>query len=102
MANIKIIKKCVSLPVRAHDKRIACDEEFSDSEDEGQGGRRNAANYKKSKRVKTEEEKDGEEKKGEMTGAANNSSAFWKPKQKKSLNYSWSTVTKAWSHMWAA
>ncbi len=54
--------------VRAHDKRIACDEEFSDSEDEGQGGRRNAANYKKPKRVKTEEEKDGEEKKGEPTG----------------------------------
>lgn len=57
-------------PVRAHDKRIACDEEFSDSEDEGQGGRRNAANYKKPKRVKTEEEKDGEEKKGEPTGTA--------------------------------
>lgn len=56
--------------VRAHDKRIACDEEFSDSEDEGQGGRRNAANYKKPKRVKTEEEKDGEEKKGEPTGTA--------------------------------
>lgn len=56
--------------VRAHDKRIACDEEFSDSEDEGQGGRRNAASYKKPKRVKTEEEKDGEEKKGEPTGTA--------------------------------
>ncbi len=56
--------------VRAHDKRIACDEEFSDSEDEGQGGRRNAANYKKPKRVKTEEEKDGEEKKSEPTGTA--------------------------------
>lgn len=65
------------MPVRAHDKRIACDEEFSDSEDEGQGGRRNAANYKKVKRVKTEEEKDGEEKKGERTGTASNtSSAF--------------------------
>lgn len=55
------------LAVRAHDKRIACEEEFSDSEDEGQGGRRNAANFKKAKRVKTEEEKDGEEKKGEPT-----------------------------------
>ncbi|RXN20308.1 putative histone deacetylase 1-B isoform X1 [Labeo rohita] len=55
------------ISIRAHDKRIACDEEFSDSEDEGQGGRRNAANYKKPKRVKTEEEKDGEEKKGEPT-----------------------------------
>ncbi|KAI1901805.1 hypothetical protein AGOR_G00038180 [Albula goreensis] len=51
------------ISIRAHDKRIACDEEFSDSEDEGQGGRRNTANYKKAKRVKTEEEKDGEEKK---------------------------------------
>uniref|UniRef100_A0A671T9G0 Histone deacetylase n=1 Tax=Sinocyclocheilus anshuiensis TaxID=1608454 RepID=A0A671T9G0_9TELE len=56
------------ISIRAHDKRIACDEEFSDSEDEGQGGRRNTANYKKPKRVKTEEEKDGEEKKGEPTG----------------------------------
>ncbi|MGH0182175.1 UNVERIFIED_CONTAM: hypothetical protein FKN15_008765 [Acipenser sinensis] len=51
------------ISIRAHDKRIACDEEFSDSEDEGEGGRRNVANYKKAKRVKTEEEKDGEEKK---------------------------------------
>lgn len=53
--------------VRAHDKRIACDEEFSDSEDEAEGqggGRRNAANHKKVKRVKKEEEKEGEEKKG--------------------------------------
>uniref|UniRef100_A0AAY4E2X5 histone deacetylase n=1 Tax=Denticeps clupeoides TaxID=299321 RepID=A0AAY4E2X5_9TELE len=55
------------ISIRAHDKRIACDEEFSDSEDEGQGGRRNAANYKKTKRVKTEEEKDGEEKNGRVT-----------------------------------
>lgn len=57
----------VSLSVRAHDKRIACDEEFSDSEDEAEGqggGRRNAANHKKVKRVKKEEEKEGEEKKG--------------------------------------
>lgn len=56
---------CVS--VRAHDKRIACDEEFSDSEDEAEGqggGRRNSANHKKVKRVKKEEEKEGEEKKG--------------------------------------
>ncbi|KAL2080089.1 hypothetical protein ACEWY4_023882 [Coilia grayii] len=50
------------ISIRAHDKRIACEEEFSDSEDEGQGGRRNAANFKKAKRVKTEEEKDGEKK----------------------------------------
>lgn len=48
--------------VRAHDKRIACEEEFSDSEDEGEGGRRNAASFKKVKRAKTEGEKEGEEK----------------------------------------
>lgn len=48
--------------VRAHDKRIACEEEFSDSEDEGEGGRRNAASFKKAKRVKTEGEKEVEEK----------------------------------------
>uniref|UniRef100_S4RXT2 Histone deacetylase 1 n=1 Tax=Petromyzon marinus TaxID=7757 RepID=S4RXT2_PETMA len=46
--------------VRASDKRIACDEEFSDSEDEGEGGRRNATNYKKIKRPKVEEEKKAE------------------------------------------
>lgn len=50
--------------VRNSDKRIACDEEFSDSEDEGEGGRKNVANYKKAKRAKTEEDKEEEEKKG--------------------------------------
>lgn len=50
--------------VRNSDKRISCDEEFSDSEDEGEGGRKNVANFKKAKRVKTEEEKEEEEKKG--------------------------------------
>uniref|UniRef100_A0A3B3SL15 Histone deacetylase 1 n=1 Tax=Paramormyrops kingsleyae TaxID=1676925 RepID=A0A3B3SL15_9TELE len=50
------------ISILAHDKRIACDEEFSDSEDEGQGGRRNTTSYKKAKRAKTDEEKDGEEK----------------------------------------
>uniref|UniRef100_A0A8K9US05 Histone deacetylase 1 n=1 Tax=Oncorhynchus mykiss TaxID=8022 RepID=A0A8K9US05_ONCMY len=57
------------ISIRSHDKRIACEEEFSDSEDEGQGGggRRNAANHKKTKRVKTEEEKEEtEEKKGKV------------------------------------
>ncbi|MEE6521534.1 hypothetical protein FKM82_019771, partial [Ascaphus truei] len=51
------------ISIRSSDKRIACDEEFSDSEDEGEGGRRNVANFKKAKRVKTEEERDGEDKK---------------------------------------
>ena len=49
--------------VRAHDKRIACEEEFSDSEDEGEGGRRNAASFKKAKRTKMEGEKEAEEEK---------------------------------------
>lgn len=47
--------------VRAHDKRIVCEEEFSDSEDEGEGGRRNTASFKKAKRTKTEGDKEGEE-----------------------------------------
>lgn len=53
------------IAVRATDKRIVCDEEFSDSEDEGEGGRRNVANHKKgAKRPRMEEDKkEGEEKK---------------------------------------
>lgn len=55
----------VVIAVRATDKRIACDEEFSDSEDEGEGGRRNTANHKKGvKRPRVDEDKkEGEEKK---------------------------------------
>lgn len=46
------------LLVRASDKRIACDEEFSDSEDEGEGGRRNVADHKKgAKKARLEEDK---------------------------------------------
>uniref|UniRef100_A0A8C5K240 Histone deacetylase 1 n=1 Tax=Jaculus jaculus TaxID=51337 RepID=A0A8C5K240_JACJA len=46
-------------------KQIACEEEFSDSNEEGEGGRKNSSNFKKAKRVKTEDdkEKDLEEKK---------------------------------------
>lgn len=40
--------------VRASDKRIACEEEFSDSEDEGDGGRRHQESMK-IKRVKLDE-----------------------------------------------
>uniref|UniRef100_A0A0E9WNI6 Uncharacterized protein n=1 Tax=Anguilla anguilla TaxID=7936 RepID=A0A0E9WNI6_ANGAN len=56
------------MSIRASDKRIACDEEFSDSEDAGEGGRRNVANHKKStKRARVEEEKkETEEKKTEV------------------------------------
>lgn len=55
-------------PVCSSDKRIACEEEFSDSDEEGEGGRKNSSNFKKAKRVKTEDEKekDPEEKKGEF------------------------------------
>ena len=49
------------LSMRATDKRIACDEEFSDSEDEGEGGRTDKQNYKpRSKRPRNEEEKEAE------------------------------------------
>uniref|UniRef100_A0A7N9AX68 Histone deacetylase 2 n=1 Tax=Mastacembelus armatus TaxID=205130 RepID=A0A7N9AX68_9TELE len=53
------------LSIRSTDKRIACDEEFSDSEDEGEGGRRNVANHKKgAKRLRVDEDKkEGEDKK---------------------------------------
>lgn len=56
-------------PVRATDKRIACDEELSDSEDEGEGGRKNVASHKKGvKRARVDDDKkEGEEKKaGEL------------------------------------
>uniref|UniRef100_A0A8C5PQA3 Histone deacetylase 2 n=1 Tax=Leptobrachium leishanense TaxID=445787 RepID=A0A8C5PQA3_9ANUR len=54
--------------VRASDKRIACDEEFSDSEDEGEGGRRNVADHKKSaKKARLEEDKkDNDDKKSDV------------------------------------
>ncbi len=41
--------------VRASDKRISCEEEFSDSEDEGDGGRRNRESFKHRKRLKVSE-----------------------------------------------
>jgi len=44
--------------VRASDKRITCDEEFSDSEDEGEGGRRHAESFKH-KRIRLDEKTDG-------------------------------------------
>uniref|UniRef100_A0A3Q1HPD2 Histone deacetylase 1 n=1 Tax=Anabas testudineus TaxID=64144 RepID=A0A3Q1HPD2_ANATE len=41
---------------------IVREEEFSDSEDEGEGGRRNTTSFKKAKRPEAEGEKEGEEK----------------------------------------
>ena len=50
-----------ALKVRASDKRIACDEEFSDSDDEGEGVRKNRESYKSRKRLRTDDtdKKDG-------------------------------------------
>ncbi|ELK07672.1 Histone deacetylase 2 [Pteropus alecto] len=46
------------ISIRASDKRVACDEEFSDSEDEGEGDCRNVADHKKrAKKAKIEEDK---------------------------------------------
>ncbi|KAK7503977.1 hypothetical protein BaRGS_00004709 [Batillaria attramentaria] len=46
------------ISIRASDKRITCEEEFSDSEDEGEGGRRDRASYKpKAKKPRVDEEK---------------------------------------------
>lgn len=63
--SLKLTRVWSLIAVRATDKRIACDEEFSDSEDEGEGGRRNTANHKKgAKRPRVDEDKqEGEEKK---------------------------------------
>jgi len=44
--------------VRASDKRITCDEEFSDSEDEGDGGRRHQESFKH-KRIRLEDKPEG-------------------------------------------
>jgi histone deacetylase 1/2 len=51
--------------VRASDKRIACDEDFSDSEDEGEGGRKDKHSYKpKPKRPRTDDDKNNSSEKG--------------------------------------
>ena len=52
-----------SIAVRASDKRMACDEEFSDSEDEGEGGRRDRANFKQVRKRMRPEEGDKKEEK---------------------------------------
>ncbi|XP_010854878.1 PREDICTED: histone deacetylase 2, partial [Bison bison bison] len=56
------------ISIRASDKRIACDEEFSDSEDEGEGGRRNVTDHKKgAKKARIEEDKkETEDKKADV------------------------------------
>ncbi|ERE86056.1 histone deacetylase 2-like protein [Cricetulus griseus] len=57
----KRISICVS------DKWIACDEELSDSEDEGEGGLRNVADHMKgAKKARVEEYKETEDKKADV------------------------------------
>ncbi|EHB18491.1 Histone deacetylase 2 [Heterocephalus glaber] len=56
------------ISIRASDKQLDCDEEFSDSEDEGEGGRRNVADHKKGrKKARIEEDKkETEDKKADV------------------------------------
>jgi len=49
------------ISIRASDKRMAVDEEYSDSEDEGEGKRRDKVNYKQKKRLRPiEDEKNND------------------------------------------
>ena len=54
----------LTLPVRASDKRITCEEEFSDSEDEGEGRRDRTSFKPRLKKPRTEEDKKDTEKGG--------------------------------------
>ena len=60
---IGLLIACLLFIVRASDKRIACDEQFSDSEDEGEGGRRHRESFKnktaKRQRMMDPAKKDG-------------------------------------------
>lgn len=59
-SNTCVLPLCIVvdlISVRASDKRVTGEGEYSDSEDEGEGGRKDRANYKpKAKRMKTESE----------------------------------------------
>jgi len=55
------------ISIRASDKRMAVDEEFSDSEDEGEGKRRDKVSYKQKKRLRPIE--DDKNKDSEQNGA---------------------------------
>ena len=46
-------RRCCVFAVRASDKRIQGDAEYSDSEDEGEGGRRHRESFKQRKKLKT-------------------------------------------------
>ena len=62
----RVLRLVLFFTVRASDKRISCDEEFSDSEDEGEGGRRNRESFKHRKRLKVSE--NGEKKDADDKG----------------------------------
>ncbi|KAB0369519.1 hypothetical protein FD755_018512 [Muntiacus reevesi] len=53
------------ISIRASNKQIACDEEFSDSEAEREGGHRNVADHKEQKKLELEEE-ETEDKKADI------------------------------------
>lgn len=54
------------MSMRASDKRIACDEDFSDSDDEGEGGRKNRESFKRKKFKIDGEHADKELEKGNL------------------------------------
>ena len=51
----------------AKDKKIACEEEFSDSEDEGTGGRKHRENNKPRKRLRIDPSSEKKDKKGKIS-----------------------------------
>merc|ERR1712004_884397 len=69
------------ISIRASDKRMACDEEFSDSEDEGESGnRRDRANFKHA-RKRQRGEGDDKDKKEEGEGEKKESKPDAEPKE---------------------
>jgi len=69
------------ISIRASDKRMACDEEFSDSEDEGESGnRRDRANFKHA-RKRQRGEGDDKDKKEEGEGEKKESKPDTEPKE---------------------
>lgn len=90
------------ISIRASDKRIACDEDFSDSEDEGEGGRKDKHNYKpKPKRPRTDDndknnssEKETQEEKREVKKETPETKEEPKPTQEKGEDKTESTEKK--------
>lgn len=89
------------ISIRASDKRIACDEDFSDSEDEGEGGRKDKHSYKpKPKRPRTDDdknnssEKETQEEKKEVKKETSEAKEEPKPTQEKGEDKTESTEKK--------